>query len=417
MKKHNILFYFILLILLNSCNQKDKTEFYLPAEWEPQSAVIVGGLEDAASFEMVSQLAKELKVYCLVADSSKEFYEKKLSAAGINLDNIKFLVSSTNFSYAQRDGLMFMKNENGEKQLVNFAWNMYGWYFIEEFKNYIDNDKKKRELYTSIHLKAFPFPVITSSMVNEGGAIETNGKGTILQVESVNMQRNPKMSKELQEAELKRVLNAKKIIWLKEGAAEDPFGWGTLITENYFGIGVKGHLDEFCRFVNENTILISFPDSAEAEHDPVKKVNLERMKVNYDILKNSTDQDGNPFNIVKMPVPDIDYMTFALDTASKNDEIKFLSQQILFEQKKFSIGDTVHFVPSSSYLNFLITNKTVFEAKYWTEGQPESSKAKDETAKQILQQYFPDRKIYQINTAETNHHGGGLHCWSMQVPK
>ena len=417
MKKHNLLFYFILLILLNSCNQKDKTEFYLPAEWEPQSAVIVGGLEDAASFEMVSQLAKELKVYCLVADSSKEFYEKKLSAAGINLDNIKFLVSSTNFSYAQRDGLMFMKNENGEKQLVNFAWNMYGWYFIEEFKNYIDSDKKKRELYTSIHLKAFPFPVITSSMVNEGGAIETNGKGTILQVESVNMQRNPKMSKELQEAELKRVLNAKKIIWLKEGAAEDPFGWGTLITENYFGIGVKGHLDEFCRFVNENTILISFPDSAEAEHDPVKKVNLERMKVNYDILKNSTDQDGNPFTIVKMPVPDIDYMTFALDTASKNDEIKFLSQQILFEQKKFSIGDTVHFVPSSSYLNFLITNKTVFEAKYWTEGQPESSKAKDETAKQILQQYFPDRKIYQINTAETNHHGGGLHCWSMQVPK
>ncbi len=417
MKKHNHLFYCILLILLNSCNQKDKTEFYLPAEWEPQSAVIVGGLEDAASFEMVSQLAKESKVYCLVADSSKEFYEKKLSAAGINLDSIKFLVSSTNFSYAQRDGLMFMKNGNGEKQLVNFAWNMYGWYFIEEFKDYIDSDKKKRELYTSIHLKVFPYPVINSSMVNEGGAIETNGKGTILQVESVNMQRNPKMSKELQEAELKRILNAKKIIWLKEGAAEDPFGWGTLITENYFGIGVKGHLDEFCRFVNENTILISFPDSAEAEHDPVKKVNLERMKVNYDILKNSNDQDGNPFTIVKMPVPDIDYMTFALDTASKNDEIKFLSLQILFEQKKSSIGDTVHFVPSSSYLNFLITNKTVFEAKYWTEGQPESSKAKDETAKQILQQYFPDRKIYQINTAETNHHGGGLHCWSMQVPK
>ena len=71
MKKHNILFYFILLILFNSCNQKDKTEFYLPAEWEPQSGVIVGGLDDAASFEMVSQLAKELKVYCLVVIHEK----------------------------------------------------------------------------------------------------------------------------------------------------------------------------------------------------------------------------------------------------------------------------------------------------------------------------------------------------------
>lgn len=254
-------------------------------------------------------------------------------------------------------------------------------------------------------------------MVNEGGAIETNGKGTILQVESVNMHRNPGMTKDAQEAELKKVLNAKKIIWLKKGAAEDPFGWGTLITKNYFGVGVKGHLDQFCRFVNENTILISFPDSIEAEQDPVKKITLERMKVNYEILKNATDQDGNPFIIIKMPVPDVDYMTFALDTANKNDEIKFLSQQILAEQKNFSIGDTVHFVPSSSYLNFLITNKTVFEAKYWTEGKSETSKAKDEKVKQILKQYFPDKNIYQINTAETNHNGGGLHCWSMQVPE
>ena len=141
------------------------------------------------------------------------------------------------------------------------------------------------------------------------------------------------------------------------------------------------------------------------------------MKVNYDILKNATDQNGKPFNIVKMPVPDIDYMTFALDTVSKNDEIKFLSQQILFEQKNFSVGDTVHFVPSSSYLNFLITNKTVFQAKYWTEGMPGTVKAKDEKAKQILKKYFPDKNIYQINTAETNHNGGGLHCWSMQIPK
>ncbi|MBK7308282.1 MAG: agmatine deiminase family protein [Chitinophagaceae bacterium] len=168
-------------------------------------------------------------------------YQKKLASVGVNLDSIQFLTSSTEFSYAQRDGIIFLKNGIGEKKLVNFGWNMYGWYFDTTIKNYIDKDKIKRELYNSVQLKAFPYPVITSFMVNEGGAIETNGKGTILQVESVNMQRNPTMSKELQEAELKKVLNVKKIIWLKEGAAEDPFGYGTLITENYFGIGVKGH--------------------------------------------------------------------------------------------------------------------------------------------------------------------------------
>jgi agmatine deiminase len=109
-------------------------------------------------------------------------------------------------------------------------------------------------------------------------------------------------------------------------------------------------------------------------------------------------------------------MTFALDTTNKNDEIKFLSRQILSEQKSFSIGDTVHFVPSSSYLNFLITNKTIYEAKYWEEGKSEIAKIKDEKAKQILKKYFPDIKIFQISTLETNHNGGGLHCWSMQIP-
>lgn len=417
MKIFTGLLFVIILTTFCSFSHEDKTEFYLPAEWETQTGVIVGGLDDAATFEMVTQLSKESKVYCIVVDTMKETYNRKLSAAGITLDSIIFMPSSRDFSYAQRDGLLFMKNGNGEKKLVDFAWNNYGWYFEEEYKDYLETDKKKREAYTTVLRNTFPYSVVTSSMVNEGGAIETNGKGTILQVESVNMQRNPGMSKEQQGAELKRVLNVKKVIWLKEGAAEDPFGWGTLIAENYFGIGVKGHLDQFCRFVNENTILISFPDSAEAANDPVKKLTLDRMKVNYEILKNAVDQDGKPFNIVKMPVPDNDYMTFALDTTNINDEIKFLSYRILTEQKNFSIGDTVHFVPSSSYLNFLITNKTVFEAKYWTEGKSETSKAKDEKAKQILQQYFPDRKIYQINTEETNHNGGGLHCWSMQVPK
>lgn len=417
MKLLNLFLCFTFLTAFSPNNQESESEFYLPAEWENQSGVILSGLDDAATFEMATQLSKETKVYTLAADSLIAGLIKKLKDAGAVTDSIIFMNSPRDFSYALRDGIMFMKNGNGELQLVNFAWNSYGWYFEKEFKDYIEKDKKKREAFLAIHMKEFPYKMVSSDMVNEGGAIETNGKGTILQVESVNMQRNPDMTKEQQETELKKVLNAKKIIWLKEGAAEDPSGWGTLIAENYFGVGVKGHLDEFCRFVNDSTILISFPDSAEALIDPVKKITLERMKVNYEILKNATDQDGRPFTIVKMPVPDIDYMTFALDTVSNNDEISFLSGRILAEQKSFSVGDTVHFVPSSSYMNFLITNKTVFESKYWTEGKSESSKAKDEKVKQILQSFFPDRKIYQINTSETNHNGGGLHCWSMQVPK
>ena len=129
----------------------------------------------------------------------------------------------------------------------------------------------------------------------------------------------------------------------------------------------------------------------------------------YSNLKQKSASITHPLNKLTNQPP--------LERPRKNDEIKFLSQQILAEQKAFSSGDTVHFVPSSSYLNFLITNKTVYEAKYWEEGKSEIAKEKDEKARQIVKQYFPDRNIYQISTLETNHNGGGLHCWSMQIPK
>lgn len=417
MKNPIVYILFLALSLLCSCSRNNKTEFFLPAEWEPQTGAIICGLDDSASFEMITHLSKEMKVHCFVVDSTEADYRKLLGEAGAVLDSIRFLPSSVDFRYAARDGLLFMKNGNGDKQLVDFQWNAYGWYFEPAYKDYLEEDRNERAEYSRQYRSAFPYPVVSSSMVNEGGAIETNGKGTIIQVESVNFQRNPGMTREEQEAEVKRVLGAKKIIWLKEGAADDPFGWGTLIAENYFGIGVRGHVDEFVRFVNPNTILLAFPDSTEVKGDPVKRITLDRMKVNYDILKNSTDQDGNPFTIVKMPVPDVDYRTFALDTVTRNEEIRFLSKQILYEQKKFMVGDTVHFVPSGSYLNFFITNHTVYQARYWSKGKPEAIRSKDEKARKVLEEYFPGRKVFQINPIQINFRGGGLHCWTMQVPR
>ncbi len=416
MRTGNLFKLLMALLLISSCTEKDKSAFNLPAEWETQSGVICN-IEDSASFAMAVHLSKEMRVYSFAHDSTKNALVNKFTNAGASLDSIHFLTSTFDFSYAARDGLLFMKNGKGEKQLVDFGWNAYGWYFEPVYSDYTQKDKTKRLEYASQYARTFPFPVIASAMVNEGGAIETNGKGTIIQVESVNMHRNPGMSKEEQERELKRVLNVKKIIWLKEGVADDPFGWGAHITQNYFGIGVRGHVDEFCRFVNETTILLSFPDSAEAENDPVKRITLERMKVNYEILKNATDQDGNPFTVVKLPVPDVDPMTFALDTLTKNEDIKFLSQQILWDQKALTIGDTVHFVPASSYANFFITNNTVFQAKYWTPGKPERGREKDEEARRLLESYFPGRNIVQFNPIQMNFRGGGLHCWTMQVPQ
>ncbi|MBK7447196.1 MAG: hypothetical protein IPJ45_14515 [Ignavibacteria bacterium] len=160
MKLTNLLLSILILLIFCSWNQENKYKFFLPAEWETQSGVIVGGLDDNATFELATQLSKETQVYSIVIDSLKEKYIKKLSDAGANTDSIHLIASSTDFNYAERDGMLFMKNENGQKQLVNFAWNCYGWYFEPVYRNYIEKDKQSRELYTKLYINTFKHPVI-----------------------------------------------------------------------------------------------------------------------------------------------------------------------------------------------------------------------------------------------------------------
>ena len=59
--------------------------------------------------------------------------------------------------------------------------------------------------------------IIPSTLVSEGGAWQTDGEGTMLLVESVELDRNKTLTKKQIENEYKRVLGVEKIIWLKKG--------------------------------------------------------------------------------------------------------------------------------------------------------------------------------------------------------
>ncbi|MGH7602081.1 MAG: agmatine deiminase family protein [bacterium] len=63
---------------------------------------------------------------------------------------------------------------------------------------------------------------VTSRVIAEGGALEMNGKGTLLLNERLMLERNPSTTKEFLEAEFKGMLGVRKIIWLGQGVAEDP---------------------------------------------------------------------------------------------------------------------------------------------------------------------------------------------------
>ena len=59
-------------------------------------------------------------------------------------------------------------------------------------------------------------------MVLEGGSINVNGKGTLITTEQclLNKNRNPDLSREQIEKNLKNYFGVRKIIWLKHGTDE-----------------------------------------------------------------------------------------------------------------------------------------------------------------------------------------------------
>jgi agmatine deiminase len=225
------------------------------------------------------------------------------------------------------------------------------------------------------------------------------------------------MTKAAMESEYHRLLGVKKVIWLKHGLLEDSHTFlGPLDTNTnakaYTVVTTNGHVDEFARFINDSTILLANVDGKDLE-DPIAKENHKRMEENFKILSESTDQDGNPFNIIRMPLSET-----ILTTMSPGDYVyDYIKTLDYLDGSQFPSGDTITVVAAASYLNFIITNKVIVGQKYWREGMPEEFKRRDEEAKTILQGVFPNRAVVMLDAVAVNLGGGGLHCISMHQPE
>jgi agmatine deiminase len=198
-----------------------------------------------------------------------------------------------------------------------------------------------------------------NGVVGEGGGVEVDGQGTALAHASswVNSNRNPGSQEEVGKL-LLEALGAEKMIWAPGIKDAD-------ITDY--------HIDALARFVKPGQVLIQLPDKA----DPSDPWSVSAFET-YDVLKKSTDAQGNRLDIVVLPSP--------VDIRSENED----------------------FV--SSYVNYYVCNGAVIGAEFGDE------KA-DEEAARILGQLYPGREIVSLNVDPIGEAGGGIHCSTQQQPK
>lgn len=396
---------FIAVSIIIGCNSPAKNKYFIPAEFEEQEYIWLSWMESRwlngeslylPTLEAVKEIHPYVKVkivYSPQLNLTKEQLHTRildmLLKKGIDTSRIELFYNDIPIGAIQDPGPVFVRNAKGELAVVDFQYQQ-GHPLAGELDK---NVAKKMNL-----------PVIHSELFSEGGAWQTNGDGTMLLVESIELDRNKTMSKEQIEKAYQQALGVTQFIWLKKGCKEEE--WQQLENGKY-SIGTGGHIDEFCRFVNVSTVLLAEVSEKDTVANEIAKESYRRMEENFQILKQSRTKDGKPIEIIRLPVGPLLTSKVLYKDLSKDEQSWFENVTT----------DSVEYYLASGYMNFLIANKIIVTAKFWKEGLPDELKNKDVIAKNILEKAFPGRKVVQIDCMPLHHEGAGLHCYSRNQPK
>lgn len=335
----------------------------LPAEWEPQSGVMLTwphrNNDWAAHLTRVEQvylrLAHEISlretvlIVCLDA-AHQAHVARVLQANHTRLDNVRFAIAPSNDVWARDHGPITVLDQ-GSPRLLDFTFNGWGKKYRADHDNRINLLLREQAVWGELDFESLDF-------VLEGGGIESDGKGTLLVTTSCLLAptRNPGRSRAQIEQILCDTLGVQRILWLYHG--------------HLAGDDTDGHIDTLARFCDAHTIAYVACDNPGDEHFDA----LQAMEAELQALR---DSDGKPYRLMALPLP-----------LAKYDE----------DQKRLP----------ATYANFLIINHAVLAPVY--------QDPHDAAALRALAQCFPDREIVAIDCLPLIQQYGSLHCVTMQLP-
>lgn len=210
-------------------------------------------------------------------------------------------------------------------------------------------------------LRELGIPRLETGLVAEGGSFETDGEGTLLITESsiVNQNRNPGLSRDQVERELRSLLTIERVIWCDGVVGED-------ITD--------AHIDSLARFVAPGVVLLDVPGPGASED--VWSRSSEQAR---GVLAREQDARGRSFEVIELPQPDF-------------SKIRGTSDDFL-----------------ASYVNFFVGNEVLLVPEF-------GDRRADRRARGILGEHFPDRDVVAVRIDEIASGGGGIHCATHDVP-
>jgi agmatine deiminase len=336
--------------------------FHMPAEWEPHEAVWISWPHNTWTFPdlpgveqvyyaFIQQIYTSERVEIFVPSAViHRKVRSKLRELGVDLERVTLHTNEYSDVWIRDYGPTFVVNHPLHK-IAMVRWNFNAW--GNKYEDQLRDGKIPSMMNRRLNL-----PMFEPGIVMEGGSFDTNGRGTLLTTRAclLNPNRNPDLSADEIEEHLREYLGIEKIIWLNDGIVGDD---------------TDGHVDDIARFVGPSTVVCGY------ESD-ITDANYSALHDNYEILRQSADQEGRPLTVVKLPMP---------GKVVDNDGERY----------------------PASYTNFYIGNTIVIV--------PVFSDPNDSVALEILEGLFPGRTVVGVNARALVEGYGTFHCATQQQPR
>lgn len=333
--------------------------YRLPAEWEPQAATWIAWPHRRPTFlgpfadippvyeQLARIIARHEPVRIIGSREVLTAPRERLAAE----PGISFIDMPTSDSWVRDTGPVWLVPRDrsaGEPPVgVCWEWNAWG----GKYPPWNDDAQVSRGIAAHLGRRIFE-----PGIVLEGGAIETDGDGTLLANERcvVDPKRNPGLDRDAMEQALRRWLAVDRVLWVGGDLAGDD---------------TDGHIDQLARFVAPGRIV------AARQPDPLDP-NHAALELNLEMLRRHVDARGRRLEVVPVDIP----------------------ARFAFEATQLP----------ASHLNFLVANGLVVVPVF---GGPT-----DEPALRTLEVCFPGRTIEPIDCRHLVRGRGGIHCITRDEP-
>ncbi|MEE4274589.1 MAG: agmatine deiminase family protein [Thermoleophilia bacterium] len=326
--------------------------FRMPAEWERHAACwMAWPCREENWVDIEAARATYVAVACRIAEhepvrmiARPEHAEHAGCALGPGIEVVPL---PTDDSWTRDTAPTFVLDATGVLAGICWRFNAYGGIYAR----YDETALMARRLCGALGV-----PAIEAPLVFEGGALHTDGEGTLLTTTEVALdpRRNPGLTRTAAEAVLCEHLGGERVLWLT----------GALDHDN-----TSGHVDNLACFAAPGVVLaLSEDDPSDSQYAALRE-NLARLRA-------ARDARGRRLEIIEIPQPRVRTRDGALY--------------------------------SPSYLNFYVANGAVVMPLF---DDPGDAKARD-----TLARAFPGRAVVGVPGWTLARADGGVHCITQQQP-